>query len=383
MERTKTAIVGGGASGLFLASLLPSSLLIEKNSRVGLKLLLTGGGKCNITHGGEKREIVGHYYEKKNFVSPSIFQFGPEKIVSYFSSIGLPTFEREDGKIFPISERSLDVVECLENRCRSIITGCTLVGVEKKDSFYILHTSGGDIETENLVFATGGASFPKTGSDGSVYSILSSLGHTIVPPVPALSQIKVKEDVSGMEGITVENASIKIGKHRDEGSLLFTRDGISGPMALNLSRFVPETPEMEISLSSFPSDKIRNLNPKAKAMKAVHEETGLPTRVLETLLSWKDKNIADLSRKDIAEYRDRIEKWRTTASTKGHLKSAMATRGGVDTREVDSRTFLSKKNERMWIIGEALDVDGECGGYNLTFAFSSAYASYLSISGKE
>ena len=383
MERRKTTIVGGGAAGLFLSSLLPSSLLLERNDRVGLKLLLTGGGKCNLTHSGEKREIVEHYYEKKNFVSPSIYRFGPEEIVSYFSSLSLPTYEREDGKVFPRSERSEDVVECLRKKCSSLVTLCTLKSVENKDSYFILHTDKGDYETENLVFSTGGASFPKTGSDGSAFSILSSLGHSIVSPVPALSQIKIKEDMSALEGITVEGAALKVGKHREEGSILFTSNGISGPMALNLSRFVPQCPEIEISLSSFPSTEIKKLPPSSRAIKVVHEKTGLPGRVLETLLSWKEKNIGDLSKKDIEEYRNRIERWKTTASTKGNMKSAMATKGGVDTKEVDPKTFRSKICNRLWIIGEALDVDGECGGYNLTFAFSSAYSAYLSITGRE
>ena len=135
--------------------------------------------------------------------------------------------------------------------------------------------------------------------------------------------------------------------------------------------------------ASFPSSSIKGLKASAKALKQIHLETALPTRLLENTLGWGEKTIGDLSKKDIAEYRDKIERWRTIGSTKGLLDKGYATRGGVDTREIDSKTMESRLVNGLYVIGEALDVDGECGGYNLTFAFASAYSAFLSLTGKK
>ena len=154
-------------------------------------------------------------------------------------------------------------------------------------------------------------------------------------------------------------------------------------MVQNLSREMGEGKEITLSLSSFPSSSIKGLKASAKALKQIHLETALPTRLLENTLGWGEKTIGDLSKKDIAEYRDKIERWRTIGSTKGLLDKGYATRGGVDTREIDPKTMESRLVNGLYVIGEALDVDGECGGYNLTFAFASAYSAFLSLTGKK
>lgn len=379
MERRKVVIIGGGAGGLMLSSLLPESLLVERGDRVGRKLLISGGGKCNITHSLSPRETVEHYYEKKKFVSPSIYSFPPSSIVSYFSSRGLETYVRDDGKVFPVTDKSQSVVDAFLSKCGEIWTDTKVERIEKTEDFFILYTTKGTVEAERVVFSTGGASVPLTGSDGSAFSLLSHLGHSIVPLSPALSQIVLEEDVSLLEGLTIEDAAVKIGKQKGEGSLLFTRKGISGPMVQNLSRFVSGDTPIEITLSSLPPEEIRNASPSAKAIKSVHDRTKLPLRLLQNTLNWGEKNIGDLSKKDITEYRDRIFSWRTTGTTKGQMNSAMVTKGGVDTKEVDSTSLKSKVVDNLWIIGEALDVDGECGGYNLSFAFASAYCAAASI----
>lgn len=380
LMKRKIVIIGGGASGLFLSSLIPEALLLEKNNTVGKKLSLTGGGKCNLTHERDGRDIVSHYYDKKRFVSPSIYTFSPERIREYFSSLSLDTYIRSDGKVFPKSEKSSDVISALTKG--EIALETKVLSVTKNNDSFILTTNNGVIEAEKVVVATGGSSFPQTGSDGSFFSILSLLGHKIIPLRPALSSLKVMENMGRVEGITVEDVSIKYKKIKKEGSILFTRNGISGPEIMNISREVENESQIEISLSSFPPSELFHLKGNMKAIKALHEETSLPLRLLEERLSWKDKKIGDLSKNDSEEYRNKFYKWTPTVTTKGMLNSSTVTRGGVDTEEVDPVTFKSKLVPNLWIIGEALDVDGECGGYNLTFAFASAYSAYLSLTKK-
>ena len=375
--KREIVIIGGGASGLFLSSLIREALLLERNNEVGKKLSLTGGGKCNLTHEGDAREIVSHYYDKKRFVSPSIYTFGPGRIREYFSSLSLDTYTRSDGKVFPVSEKSCDVINAL--RKGDIALETRVLSITRNEDTFIITTNKGVVEADKLVIATGGSSFSQTGSDGSFFPILSLLGHKIVPIRPALCSLKVKEDMGRVEGITVEDAFIKYKKIKREGSILFTRNGISGPEVMNISREVENDDQIEISLSSFPPSELFHLKGNMRAIKALHEETLLPLRLLEERLSWKDKKIGELSKKDSEEYRDKIYKWTPIVTTKGMLNSSTVTRGGVDTDEVDPFTFKSKLVPNLWIIGEALDVDGECGGYNLTFAFSSAYSAYLSL----
>ena len=375
--KREIVIIGGGASGLFLSSLIREALLLERNNEVGKKLSLTGGGKCNLTHEGDAREIVFHYYDKKRFVSPSIYTFGPGRIREYFSSLSLDTYTRSDGKVFPVSEKSCDVINAL--RKGDIALETRVLSITRNEDSFIITTNKGVVEADKLVIATGGSSFSQTGSDGSFFPILSLLGHKIVPIRPALCSLKVKEDMGRVEGITVENAFIKYKKIKREGSILFTRNGISGPEVMNISREVENDDQIEISLSSLPPSELFHLKGNMRAIKALHEETLLPLRLLEERLSWKDKKIGDLSKKDSEEYRDKIYKWTPIVTTKGMLNSSTVTRGGVDTDEVDRFTLKSKLDPNLWIIGEALDVDGECGGYNLTFAFSSAYSAYLSL----
>ena len=248
--KREIVIIGGGASGLFLSSLIREALLLERNNEVGKKLSLTGGGKCNLTHEGDAREIVSHYYDKKRFVSPSIYTFGPGRIREYFSSLSLDTYTRSDGKVFPVSEKSCDVINAL--RKGDIALETRVLSITRNEVSFIITTNKGVVEADKLVIATGGSSFSQTGSDGSFFPILSLLGHKIVPIRPALCSLKVKEDMGRVEGITVEDACIKYKKIKREGSILFTRNGISGPEVMNISREVENDDQIEISLSSLP-----------------------------------------------------------------------------------------------------------------------------------
>ena len=149
LMKRKIVIIGGGASGLFLSSLIPGALLLEKNNTVGKKLSLTGGGKCNLTHEGEPREIVSHYYDKKRFVSPSIYTFPPVKIREYFSSLSLDTYVRSDGKIFPNSEKSSDVIRVLTKGDISLET--KVISIARNEDFFVLTTNKGVIEAEKVL----------------------------------------------------------------------------------------------------------------------------------------------------------------------------------------------------------------------------------------
>lgn len=367
-------IIGGGASGLFLHSLIPYALLIEKNSICGVKLLLTGNGACNITHDEDAASFVTHYYDKRRFVTPSIYALPPDALRSYFTSLGIDTYSRDDGKVFPVSGRSSDVRDALLGDARNILYETEVKRTMKEGETFRVETTKGAFTSKFLVIATGGMTYPKTGSTGDGYEFASSLGHSIIPPHPALVSLNIGKDTSHIEGVSVEEVTLTVARKKETGPVVFTKHGIGGPAAENISHWITGKEDLTISLlPSFDGFILKRENGKTEAVTALRRITRLPHSLLDFLFSdIGRKNTASLTKEDLSIIEERLTKLRVTASTDG-VKRAMVTTGGVDTASVDSKTMESKKAEGLYFTGEVLDVDGECGGYNLTFAFASAF----------
>ncbi len=383
MNHYRVIIIGGGAGGLFASHLLPSSLLIEKNSVPGLKLLITGNGKCNLTHSGEIEEIVTHYYEKRHFVTPSIYAFPPDRIRAHFSSLGVDTYIREDGKVFPISEKSSDVRDALLSNKQNVLYNTSVLSVTKENEVFVVKTDNGVFSSDFLILATGGMTYPQTGSAGDSYRLASTLGHSIITPEPSLSPLVFDIDTTVLEGVSVKNVTLTIEKKSFTGDIIFTRNGISGPAAENISHYAQKGAELKINfVDNFESCKIKKENGKTNVINALSRITSLPRSLLLFLFkSIKDKTVAVLTKSDLRLIEESLHSF--TSTLKGRNKNqAMVTKGGVDTKEVDSKTMESRNVENIYFVGEILDVDGECGGYNLTFALASAYAAVKSIKSK-
>lgn len=372
-------IIGGGASGSFLASLLPNSHLFEKTNRLCSKLLLTGNGACNITHDEEIRDFISHYYDKKNFISPAIYSFGPEKIKKYLKSKGVDTYSREDGKVFPTSNRAETIKAALTEDIKNIHLNEEVKKIEKLDSYFIVTTTKAEYKSKIVVIATGGASYPLTGSDGTFFPAIKALGHKIIPLRPALSALTTQSiDTHKIEGVTLNNVTLLHKGKRYSGSIVFTKRGISGPLAMNLSRSIENNDELTLISAQIDRDEIKKQNGKAKCINVLHEMTALPKAFLEAIVPCPDKTIAELSKKDIQGIMEVISALKLIVKL-DKLSLATVTKGGVDTAELDKKTFSSKIVDNLYIIGECTDVDGECGGYNLTYALASAYCAYKAI----
>lgn len=382
MKTYPVVIIGGGASGLFLSSLISNALLLEKNNRCGLKLLLTGNGQCNLTHNEERDSFVRHYYEKRAFVTPSFYNLSPLSIREYFKTLGLETYVREDNKVFPISNNSEDVVSLLLSRSKNIIYGADVKNITKDSISYIIKTDKDEIRANIVVVATGGKSYKKTGSDGSGYSILKNLNHTIVAPSPSLTPINVEEDISKLEGISLENVRVKIGDKTTTGAIVFTRQGLSGPAILNISRYQNENKCIKLSLYALKKEDLKKESGEMSVLNGLYKITHLPHRLLLFLFPFSNKKIADVTKIELNEITETLNELKLTIRETKNFDKAMVTRGGVSTAEVNKNTMESKINKDLYIIGELLDVDGECGGYNLSFCFSSAYSAYLDIKTK-
>ncbi|HOL63073.1 MAG TPA: aminoacetone oxidase family FAD-binding enzyme [Elusimicrobiales bacterium] len=399
------AIIGAGAGGLLSACVLAEkgfkTILIEKNSKIGRKILSTGAGKCNISNSNiSSRFYITDDYPKLDRIFSSC---GPEKIVSYINDkLGIMTVEKEKGKIFPVSQKAESVVNAfdifLKTKKAEILKLCEVLDIEKKSDIFEIGfktlphqyekkdfvSEKYRIKSKKIIIACGGPSYPQIGGTDFGMKIARKFGHRIIPPVGVITPFKVlKPDLSALNGIRM-NAKTKLFDGKIiEDEILFTDYGISGPFALELSFYLGEKiDEITIELISEVSEK---------KMKDFFLNRPKNLKVFEVLKSMFDPKFADF----LSEYCeinpdfqfnssvassiiDKIKNFKLSGLSAMGFDYAMTKKGGVPLAEV-SDSFESKKNKGMYIIGEVLNVCGKTGGYNLHFAFTSGYVACESI----
>lgn len=390
----KIGIIGGGAAGIMAALQIKGHEvhIFERNNRIGKKLLATGNGRCNYTN----LNMGPEYYhgEERDFVKPALNYFGKEETIDFFKSHLMLSTSIENGRTYPVTLKASSVLNLflreLEKKNIYIHTNYFLRQIEKtKGGFKLQFKDEEPFYVDRVVFATGGMSMPVSGSDGNGYRILKSLGHTLVEPFPGLVQVKLKSEfLRHLAGTKVvgEVRLIKDGKviGREEGDLLFTKYGISGPPILDLSRKVgenlnsklymeiPFVNNLEKGFESFAVNAFNNSDSTlGEFIEGVCDKKFL--RVVEALIKI-DKNTPLKEIND--SLRDRIIK--VLQSTRFEVEGlngygeSQVTCGGISTEEVNSETMESNIVKGLYLVGEVLDVDGDCGGYNIQWAFSSA-----------
>ena len=366
-------IIGGGAAGLYLASLHPNTAILESGKECGRKLLLTGGGRCNYTNTATPEEMADLFNGNKAFIRKVLYAHTSNDIIQHFRTLGIKPKEEDMGRIFPLNGNAETVRDALLAACPKIIHG-KAEHIERKDGIFRIRTRTGIIEARKAIIATGGNSFPLTGSDGSGYSLLRSLGHTITPLSPSLAPIALTPSLAKAEGVSLK-ATLRIGKREETGDIVITRRGISGPAALNISREATAGCGISICFADVDKGKLR----MESGGKAVKNALPLPPRLTEALIGeLADKKCGNLSRSDLDAIESRISRFR--ASAKAIKEGAMNTKGGVSTAEIDPRTMESRIVENLYIAGDIIDVDGPTGGYSLTFAFATAYIIHKALS---
>ena len=403
----KTIVVGAGAAGLFFGAAAPASaggdiLILEKTDKIGTKLLMAGSGHCNLTHAGSIKEFLLCYGQNGSRIRTCLYRHNNLEYVKFMGKLGVPTAEREDGKIFPVSMDSRDVKKALLEAAaansvtimkNSPVTAVTVipegfeVTVGSKQSSYIC---------TNLVIATGGASYPTTGSDGTFLQVLkNALGVEITELHPALSPIYVQNyPFEELSGISFKNAGLKIfnknsSSHEAAGDLLLTHRSFSGPLILNNSRYINTGSRVEINfifpytvsgvLSSI-KEVFRGNNKTVSSFFA--EKYSLPKRFVAAVLEPPGLNERKLSSLTGGEMEAAARAFAAadySVSGVGSFREAMATSGGVCLDSVNLSAMESKTYKGLYFIGEVLDIDGNSGGYNLQFAYSSARAALDAI----
>lgn len=359
-------IIGAGASGLMLAANLDlgcrSGVILEGTSSIGSKLLMSGGGRCNITHGGSIKDFVSAYGESGPLLRKCLYKHNNTELAAWLENLGVETAD-EGGRIFPASMKARDVLDAFIGEAASnmwqIETDAKVCGIQKgADGCWGIELADrGMISARNVVIASGGITYPETGSDGSMFKMLKAIGLAINEPRSALAPIYVDEyPYKELSGVSVQDVSVaiydgaqKITSPRMSGDLLFTHEGFSGPAVLNVSGYAKKGDILSISYNKELEELPRSLQ-KVLENRARGESGDVRTKTLTSLLEHDDFVISKVS--------DR----------------GMVTRGGVMLDELDMHTMECKSFDNLYVIGEALDADGITGGYNLQMCWSTACA---------
>ena len=389
-------IIGGGAAGLFAAAVAPPDrniLLLEKTAKLGQKLLLSGGGQCNITNARPIAEFLTQYGAAGKKLRPILFPFSNLALMDYLSAQHFPLMTRDDGKIFPASLKAQDFLDFLLSKAKQnkveIRTNHSVLKLISTADGFSVHTEQEMFSTKKILVTTGGASVAKTGSDGSFFSCLSTLGLQVTPLAPALCPVLVENyPYSPLSGISFADVAMTISKTTGEakhvtGALLFTHRALSGPVILNNARDIIRGDTLTINyLPQWDSHTLyKTLLERISAQKQqivtlLERETKLPQRFLKMLCTRLDitpeQKAAQISGGQIAALSKLLTNDCFTVQDLAGFSQAMVTKGGVALEEIDLKTLSAKAYPNLYFAGEVLDVDGNTGGYNLQFAFSCA-----------
>lgn len=397
MVYREVIIIGAGSAGLMLANMIDKEyIILEKNLEAGKKLLISGSGQCNFTNICSLTEFSEKFGGKKRFVQFGLSKFNNNDSINFFKNKNLSSYIREDGKVFPITMDSNDILEKLLMDVKDdIMYNCEVLNINKKDEFYFVKTNDQIYKSKYVIVATGGRTYPKTGSTGDGYKFAADFNIKMVKLRNGLCGINIYEDFSDISGVSFKN--IKIDLYRDNkknmefyGDLLFTHLGISGPIIINNARYIREEDILKVNFLNQNSEEFEknfieeiHKHPK-KSIINILKRFDIPDRVLIKLLNNIDLNVngAELSKKNRKLIVNNLIEKCFTVKKVGTLHNSMVTVGGIDLSEINKKSMESKNNKNLFFIGEVLDIDGETGGYNIQWAFTSAKLASLKINEK-
>jgi len=400
----KIGIVGAGAAGLFAAgraaSLGNHVVVFEKNKRAGKKLLITGKGRCNITNNCSLEELMKNIPGNRRFLYSAFNKFNNHDIMDFFESVNVPVKTERGNRVFPVSDKSLDVVNGLENYARShgakflyeapvkeIVCGDNSVkGILLQNNDYY--------EFDSIILATGGISYPMTGSTGDGHKMAEKIGHTVTDLKPSLVPLEVREEwAARLQGLTLKNVGLTVFDNKnnkvyyEQGEMLFTHFGVSGPMILSASRHVMDCgytgSYLFIDLKPALDEDTLDHRLQRDFAKYSRKHFGnslsdlLPKSLIPVIVELSgispDKPVHQITKSERKNLVKLLKGLKLTITKPRPISEAIVTAGGISTREINPSTMESRLVKGLFFAGEIIDVDAYTGGFNLTIAFSTGY----------
>lgn len=397
----RITVIGGGAAGMMAAiraaEMGADVTLVERNDRCGKKLRITGKGRCNVTNACDSREFLNHVPTNPRFLYSALSCFSTDDTQAFFEDAGVPLKVERGRRVFPVSDKADDIVNALVKRVRAlgvkVVCGraselCTqngkITGCKISDKF---------IEADALIIATGGRSYPGTGSDGDGYRLASAVGHTVTPLIPSLVPLTSKSKICpSLQGLSLKNVSLTVtdtasGKtvYEDFGEMMFTHFGMTGPMILSasahLSDITPGKYEAHINLKPALDEKTLDARVLSDFSKYANKDFVnalgdlLPAKLIPVVITLSGidarKKVNSVTREERAALCAVIRDLRIKIDGFRPIAEAIVTKGGIDTKEINPKTMESKLCEGLYFAGEVIDVDAYTGGYNLQIAFST------------
>jgi len=398
-------VIGTGPAGLMAALSAVRNgqevLVLEKNEVPGRKLSISGSGQCNLTHTGEIVPFSKHYGEKVKEAYQILKRFSNHNLINFFHQLGLKLIQREDGKYFPQSFKSKDVITCLINALTNnhvqIIYGSQVCSIQAFQDYFIVDTKSESYQATKVICATGGYTYPKTGSDGSFFAIVKKLGHRIVPLGKGLSPIITEiMELKQLSGISIQNAGLRFRTNTSNqiskrGELLITHRGFSGPLIIDHSRHFSSGMSINLNFTSFENamalekDLIRYaMNNGKKSVMTYFDDLRLPKRLVTALFQLANIdgsiNLSQLSKENRKKVSEQFASFKVTIRSLGNINESMVTTGGIDLKEIKLSTMESKKVKGVHFCGEMIDIDGDTGGYNIQMCFSTGFIAGMAAS---
>ena len=406
---SKVLVIGGGAAGMmaaYAAGMCGHEVtLLEQNEKLGKKIYITGKGRCNFTNASPLEEIMQAVVSNPKFLYSAFYTFSNDAVMDFFENQGMPYKIERGNRAFPVSDHASDVIRALERAMKEqnvrirLYTQVRELLIEDDKATGVLLTDGGKIMSDSLILATGGLSYPTTGSTGDGHTMAKNSGHKIVTPRPALVPLTTKEEyILRMQGLSLKNVSLKI---KDEkrviydafGEMLFTHFGVSGPLVLSassvLSRHFPREYQAYIDLKPALSEEVLNerllrefSERPNQHIKAVFQQL-LPAKMIPVMIELSqismDKPVNAITKEERRRLVGLFKAFPFTITGTRGFKEAIITQGGVSVKDIDPATMESKRIKDLYLVGELLDLDALTGGYNLQIAWSTGYLAGISI----